>query len=305
MEVWGSTPGSGGAPGALIVAVPGLRPGACELEVQRGSVLGNSRTLLVLPAEMEAAAAELRAPWGGAAGDVLWRDVGAVAAWMAHREQGAPQPQPHAPFCTEDVLGSGWSSSEEEEAEEEGEDRAHGRSEGQVSLLPAASVAALARHAMAHTLCCGWQATAAMLESAATAAQAAAGTDAVAAAPAAPAPAPGWLAGSTQLQRDEHALDFDYWSPLWQQQLQREAGLSSPPAGPGGQLSAWWQAAAGGGQQMPEEQCDRLTVEGIKTALGTRDGGCCTRALRPWVAAAAVLSVVAVAVLVRFLSLAL
>ena len=307
VEVWGSAPGSGGAPGALVVAVLGLRPGSCELEVQRGSVLGSSRPLLVLPADMAAAAAELRAPQdgqGGAASDALLRDVGAVAAWVAHREQGPPQP-PHAPFCTEDELSSGWSSSEEEEEEEEeggvGEGGA-GRGEAPVPLLPAASVAGLAQHAAAHSLLCGWQATAAMLESAAEAAQAAAGAEAAAVAAAAvAAAAPGWLPGSTQLQRDEHALDFDYWAPLWRQQLQREEGQAGPPAVPDGQPTAWWQAAGSGAsspqrRQLSEERWDALTVEGIKAALSTQEPGRSTRVLRGWVAAA-VLALVAATVI--------
>ena len=328
VEVWGSSDGGAAGPGALVVSVVGLQPGVCELEVQRGSVLGSSRPLLVLPAGMEAPAAELAALGGGssAGADAFLRDVGAVVAWVELHGRQAAAAAGVRSFDTsgEDTLSSGSGSDAEmgSEAEEEWEIRqqpdadmgeAEAAAVGQQAagsprlvpsppplprpLLPADHVVRLARHAARFALRCGWEACAAALESAAAAATAAVAAGAAAASGAAMvpvAPAPGWVPGSSTLQRDEHALDFEFWAPLWQQQLERE-GQAAPAAAT---LTAWWQPAAAseaagqGRQQLPEERY-WVEEEGLKgqaaVAAATQSG------LAGWRGVAAVAAVLSTA----------
>lgn len=270
VEVWGSSAGSSGGGGALIVSVLGLRPGVCELEVQRGSVLGTSMPLLVLPAGLEAMAAELHASHdgSGAAGGssaALMRDLGTVVAWVERREQLQP---------AVDVLYSGidydtalCSSDSEEEA------LAGPAAEAAQHCMPpppADVMARLAHHAAAYSLGSGWAATAAALESAASAAQAAAEKEVVATAAATlpTVPPPGWQPGDILLQRDEHALDFRFVAPLLRRQLQHEEGQPVPPAGLG-KVVAGWQAAAGepaapAGAQLPVARCSWAAAEANK-----------------------------------------
>lgn len=220
MEVWGAASGARGS-AAAVVCVLGVRPGVVELEVQRGSVLGNSKPLLVLPAGMEAMAAELRQllPAGGgdgataAACDALWRDLGAVVAWSEHHAQ-ACQAAPHVTPVDSD---SAFSC--EDDSEEDGEE--DGATPGQTALrqvpmLPAACVAGLASHAARYSRTRSWSTTAALLESAAAAAAAAMpAEDADEAEAAAAAPPPGVAESVVCLQRSEHCQ-----APSWRQQLQ-------------------------------------------------------------------------------------
>lgn len=301
VEVWGSSDGGATGPGALVVSVVGLQPGVCELEVQRGSVLGSSRPLLVLPAGMDAPAAELGALGSGssAGADAFLRDVGAVVAWVELHGWQAAAAAGVYPFgiSSEGGLSSGSDSDAEMGSEEEAEaewevfrQQDAGMGEAQAAavgqqaagsprlvpsppplprpLLPADHVVRLARHAARFALRCGWEACAAALKSAAAAATAAVAAEMAAASGAAVAPAvpaPGWVPGSSALQRDEHALDFEFWAPLWHQQLERE-GQAAPAAAT---LTAWWQPAAAsqpageGRQQLPEERY-WVEEEGLK-----------------------------------------
>lgn len=288
VELWGSASGARGAPSALVVSVVGLRPGCCELEVQRGSVLGSSRPLLVLPSGMEEAAGEvyrlLRDAAAGdsvrgpaAATDTFLRDLGAVVAWVEHQHW---QPPHHRTMVADgdSAYCDGVDSDEEDE-----EERGPGASRRQlacrqVPLMSATLVMQLAQHAAAYSTSCGWEATAAVLESAASAAtHAALEAEQATAAVAGTAPSPGWLAGDARLQRDEHALYFDFWAPTWQQQLQREETQPLPPVGPQQAAPGQRRQVASVGsdaaaalelrrQQLAERRCDRETIDGIKVS---------------------------------------
>lgn len=234
--MWGAVGGAHGT-AAMLVCVVGLRPGVAELEVQRGSVLGSSKPLLVLPAGTDAAAAEVHQLFpsdgsgGGAAAasDAFLRDLGAVVAWSEQRGQGRLA----APHVTLVADGDSAYSSSEDDSEEECDSLGttpHQIALWQVPLLPAALVAGLATHAAHYSRSRSWTATAVLLEAAAaTAAVAAVPAEAAAEAARPPSFAP------AHLQHGEHAPDpLEVWAPaLLQQPLPAVGQHGKPEPAPG------------------------------------------------------------------------
>ena len=91
-----ATGAAAAAEDCLDLGLLGLVPGACEVQVQHGVLLAPSQPLLVLPADAEAAAAEVCALAAACARDgrsgaslaAFLRDVGLVVAWLDEQEQG-------------------------------------------------------------------------------------------------------------------------------------------------------------------------------------------------------------------------